>query len=658
MKRISRQGQSGYALILLVLALMGVGGVVIAGYTQDAKQQTEHQQYLHNQRILKEAKQALLQYAYNYPVTAGNGPGRLPCPDTDNDGIPNATALCGGTNGIVGRFPWDEDEMDFYEALDASGERLWYAVSSQFANSGSVVINSDTQGTITVQDRSGALVHDATAGSGVVAVIIAPGPPIERAGVLQDRAADANAPANYLDLFGAIDNADFVNGTTNGFVTGPIFNRVDGSLPVNDQMIVITAAEVVAMAEKATLQAYRDAILDYLGPTRANGVYPWLFNYADITTVAELDSKFPLDSDFVGTPNYHDNYGRIPALFGNYFAANDSQTIETTLDATLTIDFSDRVVVRTGGAVLNFVSTHPRDQILTLAPPGILTDLRFEDVGAGRLSTNIPAQPTANVPLYFWKGSHGDPPGEWTMCADSDSDGISELSDCDSGIEYEILKVEFEVAIPADVGFDIDFSNAVGIAVDAATAVEHAYITGTIQGSDFIQGGTNVPVISATYEIDRHLHFEDGDSFVIEESGDLTLADLLSGDTELSLKMLYYPELPTWAFDNGWHNAIRMAYADTYRPGAPVDCVPLPDGNSTNDCLFLPDEQGARRDIASLLVIAGEHDWLDEEAGDVSDPDYGMADELRDVFDDGNQNNNLSFSTARGNDEILIIAEP
>ena len=88
----SRPGtrHSGYALILMVLALMGIGGVVLAGFTQGVKQQSEHERYLHNQRVLKEAKQALLQYAYNYPQLGpgqNDGPGRLPCPDTDNDGL-------------------------------------------------------------------------------------------------------------------------------------------------------------------------------------------------------------------------------------------------------------------------------------------------------------------------------------------------------------------------------------------------------------------------------------------------------------------------------------------------------------------------------------------------------------------------------------------
>jgi hypothetical protein len=124
----------------------------------------------------------------------------------------------------------------------------------------------------------------------------------------------------------------------------------------------------------------------------------------------------------------------------------------------------------------------------------------------------------------------------------------------------------------------------------------------------------------------------------------------------LTLGMRYYPELPGWALDNDWHNSIRMAYADISLPSLAGDCVPAADADNTNDCLSLPDEQGARRDIASLLVIAGEHDWDDDNADAPVIP--GLEDELRDVFDDGNEDNNRTFSSARGNDQILIIAEP
>ncbi|MGD8841693.1 MAG: hypothetical protein PVI70_18950, partial [Gammaproteobacteria bacterium] len=77
------RGHDGYALLLMLLVLMGLGGVVVASFTEGARQETERERYLHNQRVLREAKQALLQYAYNYPQFFNEGPGRLPCPDND-----------------------------------------------------------------------------------------------------------------------------------------------------------------------------------------------------------------------------------------------------------------------------------------------------------------------------------------------------------------------------------------------------------------------------------------------------------------------------------------------------------------------------------------------------------------------------------------------
>ncbi|HEY5739648.1 MAG TPA: hypothetical protein VIW27_07970, partial [Gammaproteobacteria bacterium] len=62
--------QSGYALLLVLLVLMGAGGVVLAGFTQQVKHEAERQRYEHNQRVLREAKQALLVYAYRYPDIA------------------------------------------------------------------------------------------------------------------------------------------------------------------------------------------------------------------------------------------------------------------------------------------------------------------------------------------------------------------------------------------------------------------------------------------------------------------------------------------------------------------------------------------------------------------------------------------------------------
>ncbi len=92
----SYRKQRGAALILLVLMLMGVGGLLLSDFLQEKLKRTEDARFEHNRKVLEEAKQALLMYAYNYPnliipnyenLTPSMGPGRLPCPDNNNDGL-------------------------------------------------------------------------------------------------------------------------------------------------------------------------------------------------------------------------------------------------------------------------------------------------------------------------------------------------------------------------------------------------------------------------------------------------------------------------------------------------------------------------------------------------------------------------------------------
>jgi hypothetical protein len=687
-----RTRQSGYALILLVVGLMGIGGVVIASFTQGAKQDTEHQRYLHNQRILREAKQALLQYAYNYPVSHGKGPGRLPCPDVDGNGNPDSVPGCDSAAGIVGRFPWKATELNFYDASDASGEGLWYAVSRNFGNSGSVSINSATQGTISIEDRSGALIHDATGTSGVVAVIIAPGPPIERAGVEQVRTTDKTDPeyldpVNYLDLFdldllNTVDNADFVNGDADGFVTGPIEDMVNGVVYVNDQMIVITAAEVTAMAEKATLQAYRKAINDYL--TATGGVYPWLYNYDGVEydlvggesndiAVEKLSSYFPVDTDWSSGTNYHDDNGRIPSIFAEYFTVTDSQPFESFLEGTLTITYDG--TLPTTVASDNFGNLVFNDGEHTLNFSILLSDLRFEDLGGtdGRLTATLSAPEIFTWVLYFWDDDDAAT-GKWTVCLD-DGIGIFELGDChrDSGgnntgglnaNKEDILRVELRMELPAgEIVFDADYDSGPTITHNAAEVDSHATITGAFDASDIefdfdpllpsLPPPLVRPIITATYQYDDHYHKEgESELWSINNFGDLTAADLL-GNATLTLGMNYFPVLPDWAFQNGWHNYIKMAYAPDYQPPATGPCTP------DITCLHLADSPGAPQDKISLLLI-GRGEWLDSDEvlpGNPSSKDGMLEDELRDVFDEGNHNGNTTYYTRRGYNKILVIKE-
>jgi hypothetical protein len=652
---------------------MGVGGVVIAGFTQGVKKQSEHERYLHNQRVLKEAKQALLQYAYNYPVTAGNGPGRLPCPDMDNDGIPNASASCINGDPMVGRFPWNEPELNFYDAKDASGEGLWYAVSSSFANSGGLVINSGTVGRITIQDQSGGVMYDGTA-TGVAAVIIAPGPPIDRGGVAQNRPADVNDPDNYLDLFGAVDNADFVNNSANGFIMGPIDDLVTGITLVNDQLIVVTTEEVIAMAEKATLQAYRDAMDNYLLPVAqggTGGVYPWLYNY-DVDTLAQLNGSFPADDNFATeTIAELDNFGRVPSMFDPYFNEVDSQQIESKISVDIAnadvmgnITYN-RIIPTVATGSFTFVNTiwngdptndGPANFDISAETSEPVTGLRFEDhvtAGLVRLVGNIVADETFTLgdPLWLWARNDLAPPVQWAKCrnnhiVDCHVDAVYIPDPHGTGMQsIQIMKVDVELVFDnaADaVDFTFDVTNLVGAPVNPVIAPAdvngHALISATFDAVE-----TAGPVLQIRYELDND-YTNDGFLTVVE-SGTLDFSTFV-GPT-LQLGMRYYPQLPDWVFDNGWHNAVMMAYADDYRPdGGGGPCIV-----GTN-CLVIDQFVGARNNKVSLLVIAGEHDWLDEGAD-------GMINDVVDVFDVENNDldSTFDFRAAGGNDKILVIDE-
>src|SRR3990172_8531963 len=97
---------------------------------------------------LQKAKAALISYAaseqwqfYKSAPTKFQ-PGALPCPDRDNDG--DSDGLCSSALSRIGRLPWLTIGAD--NLRDASGEQLWYALSSNFRKlDGTTVINGDTR---------------------------------------------------------------------------------------------------------------------------------------------------------------------------------------------------------------------------------------------------------------------------------------------------------------------------------------------------------------------------------------------------------------------------------------------------------------------------------------------------------------------------------
>ncbi len=277
--------QRGFALIAL-LAVLATGMLYFLVGQLDAGAMQRRQDEA-TTRALAQAKEALIAYAVSVNLNGGDDrPGDLPCPDLDDNGIAESKEappkFCGDKVGSnpqkrLGRLPWHT--LGLPDLRDGSGERLWYAVSNNFKEkSRTDFLNSDTLGTITVRDNTGNLIHDGSGTTGVVAVIIAPGPPITRQdGLQQDRSGTTiNNPRHYLDNIAAEDNADFdeVVNKTNGFFSGPVRNT-NGEIVANDRLIVITRDEIMAAVEKRVAAEVTHCLEDYAAQPQNNGHLPW-----------------------------------------------------------------------------------------------------------------------------------------------------------------------------------------------------------------------------------------------------------------------------------------------------------------------------------------------------------------------------------------------
>ncbi len=644
--------QTGYALILMVLGLMGIGGVVIAGFTQQAKEDLEVQRYQHNKRVLEQAKQGLLMFAYNYPQTNVNGigPGRLPCPDVDNDGSVDGAGTC----AQVGRFPWSDNRLGTQELRDASGERLWYAVSDAFDNiAGGGVINYDTTGTITLVDQSGGIIYDGAV-AGIAAVIIAPGTILKRDDdddgtyeYTQLRNTDPQKvdPRNYLDTFNSFDNSVFTNGgnaDVDGFILGPVFDNTQSTIVVNDQLVIVSAAEVIAMAEKATLQAYRDAFEIYLNRP-GFGRYPWLDPYDSSDGLATYDAEInPAPPAPV--------IGRVPSTFGNYFVAaplSNTQPIVSEMTIKLNID------------------GHP---VEVRAPASAVLKSNFTTTG----DLVAPFNNFATFTGWVWDGSPTQiptfPVNGWEACPyvtgteeDCNQDaGGNFIGGSSSPMWLTVRKVSFTFSGSSPFVFPfadrVDPDPVTGVTYVPPSATSHAYVEAEYDGPGYISA-------SVVWEEDQE--FQDGhDIFPALNVGSLTY----DGGDSVTVGIRYYPELPRWALTNDWHNRVQVAYSSALQPGGDGNCTA-----GVDDCLTLQNIGGISNDKTGLIILSGADingdvdlglvDGLDDAAQAPNGDSLGigfnllLSDDLADIFEGENNTPDLTFDyrPVNSNDTVLLL---
>ena len=278
--------QRGAALIVAVLLFAMIGVTTLLAFARGSESEAEKER--RTTEALATAKEALIGFASGVALTGTERPGDLPCPDLDNDG--SAELSCNIQAQRLGRLPWKT--LGLPDLRDGNGERLWYAVSTNFKNNSRTgcpnhsnpgCLNSNTLGTITLRDASGAVVHDATnhdpiKHNGIVAVVISPGTVLTREDsptTPQDRTvAGINNPMNYLDVLpaGGEDNADFVDDNANGFVSGPVVNA-SGKVIINDRILPITLNDVLPVLERRVAQEVALCLREYAAASGQK--YPW-----------------------------------------------------------------------------------------------------------------------------------------------------------------------------------------------------------------------------------------------------------------------------------------------------------------------------------------------------------------------------------------------
>jgi type II secretory pathway pseudopilin PulG len=260
-------------VFVIIIALLS-SAYVLRHYNLAAQQRAQDKKAM---LALAAAKQALLAYAAepisalpsNALLTCGTNcirPGDLPCPDASNNGT--AGKVCSSQSTRLGRLPWKTLGVD--DLRDGAGERLWYVVSNQYKNNPRVLpLNSDSLATISLRNAEGLLINDASADSGLVALIIAPGRVLTRAdGLRQYRSsANINVAQHYLDIALNEDNADFVDGTDNGFVMANKHNQNN----INDVILPISRDEINAAMESRVLLEVSQALQYFY---KVNAHYP------------------------------------------------------------------------------------------------------------------------------------------------------------------------------------------------------------------------------------------------------------------------------------------------------------------------------------------------------------------------------------------------
>jgi prepilin-type N-terminal cleavage/methylation domain-containing protein len=118
-----RRGRTARGFTLIELAVViAIVGLLLGAVLSPLATQLSVRKNRDAERVLRDAREALMGYAVSQ--------GRLPCPDTDRDGLEDAPCNDdAGDNYVVGFVPWQTLDVN---PIDPWGRILGYGVSDEF----------------------------------------------------------------------------------------------------------------------------------------------------------------------------------------------------------------------------------------------------------------------------------------------------------------------------------------------------------------------------------------------------------------------------------------------------------------------------------------------------------------------------------------------
>ncbi len=308
--------QRGLALLVLLVLFAMAGTYMLLSSLNQGSTALALARAATTRAALQEAKTALIGWAASEtsqptPFQAG----ALPCPDINNDGQSDYSSPTTCTSRH-GRLPYKT--LGISDLHDASGEILWYAVSSNFVRSTSNVINSDKLGGITISGVAAA--------SNVIAVVLAPGAALgtqnRSPGGTSCNAAGqpCNTASNYLEgINGDANYDDYITAVEH------LIDPVAANL-FNDQLLAITQQDLFSIVEPVVAaRIQRDIVAQYVynsDPTLTDSTKQWSDNSANRNKSRYFDAwgGFPFAAPFAnpGTSSFTGvaatNEGLLPVV--------------------------------------------------------------------------------------------------------------------------------------------------------------------------------------------------------------------------------------------------------------------------------------------------------------------------------------------------------